>query len=233
MCRHIHRENALSENTEEVEFLIKATIRSIEICKELGIKNTVAHCGFAANIDKDEFFKRNSRFYEKLFPAMEACNVNVLVENSMITQFYYLNSGKDMCEFLKYVGHPQLHACWDTGHGNILGTQYEHISELGDDLYAIHYNDNHGNLDEHILPFMGILNHDEVINALIDINYKGYFTLECSSSLLQNDNWLFKRKQYIKSERLINPQLFMQRRIEALLYDTAEYILSAYDIFEK
>ena len=86
---------------------------------------------------------------------------------------------------------------------------------------------------EHLIPFFGTLNHDEVINALFDVNFKGYFTLEASSSLIKNNYWLGGRRKYKPDTRLAEPQLFMQRKLEALLYDTAEYILSSYDIFEK
>ena len=59
-----------------------------------------------------------------------------------------------------------LHACWDTGHANCEGSQYDDIITLGKELFAIHYNDNHGAKDEHLIPFLGTLNHDEIINAL-------------------------------------------------------------------
>ena len=36
-----------------------------------------------------------------------------------------------MVEFLNYVGHPLLHACWDTGHANCEGSQYDDIVTLG------------------------------------------------------------------------------------------------------
>ena len=44
---------------------------------------------------------------------------------------------------------------------------------LGRELYAIHYNDNHGAKDDHVAPFLGRLNHDEVMHALIDVDFEG------------------------------------------------------------
>jgi len=233
---HSQGGNPLSDDEAHVDFLVDATVRSIEICNELGIKNTVVHSGFAKGISKEESFERNLKFYKRLFPVMETCGVNVLIENSTksnMGDMYFTNSGKDMREFLEYANHPLLHACWDTGHANCEGSQYGDIITLGEELYAIHYNDNHGAKDEHLIPFFGTLNHDEVINALFDVNFKGYFTLEASSSLIKNNYWLGGRRKYKPDTRLAEPQLFMQRKLEALLYDTAEYILSSYDIFEK
>ena len=70
----------------------------------LGIKNTVAHNGFAEGLSKEEWFVKNKAFYEKLFSTMERCGVNVLCENSTAANMkdkYFINTGKDMREFIK------------------------------------------------------------------------------------------------------------------------------------
>ncbi len=233
---HSQGGNPLSEDPAHLDFLIKATVRSIEICQQLGIKNTVVHSGHAEGISKDEWFEKNKRFCEKLFPAMERCGVNMLCENSTASNMgsrYFINSGKDMREFIEFVDHPLFHGCWDTGHANCEGSQYDDIMALGDELYAIHYNDNHGMKDDHIAPFLGRLNHDEVISALIDVNFKGYFTLECTSSLIKYDQWTGNRRRFEKESKLREPQLFMQRHIEAMMYETSRWMLEAYGIFEE
>ena len=168
-------------------------------------------------------------------PTAEKCGVNILCENSTkanMGDMYFLITGKDTREFVDYVGHPRLHVCWDTGHANCEGNQYEDILALGDQLYAIHYNDNRGTMDEHVAMYVGTLNHDEVINALIDVGFKGYFTLECDSTLRKSNYWLGQRRPYEKDRRLAEPQLFMQRKIEELMYETAEYILKSYNLNE-
>ncbi|MBR2354724.1 MAG: sugar phosphate isomerase/epimerase [Clostridia bacterium] len=235
---HSQGGNPLSEDPARVDFLLKATLRSIEICQILGIKNTVVHNGFVKGISKEEWFERNKDFYEKLFPTMERCGVNVLCENSTKANMgdrYFINSGRDMREFIRYVDHPQIHGCWDTGHANCEGSQYDEIMAVGDELYAIHYNDNRGSKDDHVAPFIGTLNHDEIMHALIDVGFRGYFTLECDSSLTSYDHWLGKRRRFEKEgidARLSEPQLFMQRHIEAMMYDTAKWILESYNLFE-
>ena len=231
--------NPLSSDPEHVDFLLKATVRSIEICGMLGIKNTVVHNGFAKEMSKEEWFVKNKEFYQKLFPAMESCGVNVLCENSTksnMKEMYFLNNGKDMREFIEYVDHPMIHGCWDTGHANCEGSQYDEIMAVGDELYAIHYNDNKGARDEHLAPFLGTLNHDEIINALIDVNFNGYFTLESGSSLVGFNGWPHKRRRFENYDgelRLSHPQLFMQRHMEAMVYDTAKWMLESYGMFEE
>lgn len=228
--------NPLSDNEEEVEYLVATTIRSIEICGMLGIKNTVSHSGTKEGLSKAEWFAENKRFVERLLPAAERCAVNLLCENSTWKNTgtrYFVNNGKDMREFIEYVNHPMFHGCWDTGHGNCEGNQYDDIVALGEELYALHYNDNRGTMDEHVAPFLGTMNHDEVLHALIDIDYKGYFTLECDSSLRGYDHWLGVRRRFEGDSRLRMPQLFMQRHIEAMLYDTAKWLLETYGLLES
>jgi len=236
---HSQGGNPLSDDAEKVDFLLKATVRSIEICEMLGIKNTVVHSGHAKGITKEEWFEKNKEFYQKLFPVAEKCGVNILCENSTASNMgerYFINSGKDMHEFIEYVDHPLFHGCWDTGHANCEGNQYDEIMAVGKELYAIHYNDNRGAKDDHVAPFMGTLNHDEVINALIDADFRGYFTLECDSSLTRYDHWLGKRKRFPNNKKkllLSEPQLFMQRHVEAMMYDTAKWMLESYGSFEE
>ena len=236
---HSQGGNPLSNDPEHVDFLLKATLRSIEICGMLGIKNTVVHNGFAEVLSKEEWFVVNKEFYKKLFLTMERCGVNVLCENSTaanMRDMYFINTGKDMREFIKYVDHPMIHGCWDTGHANCEGNQHDEIMAVGDELYAIHYNDNHGGKDDHVAPFLGTLNHDEVINALIDVGFKGYFTLECGSSLNKYDEWTEKRRRFDSEKReprLREPQLFMQRHLEAMAYETSKWMLESYGLFEE
>jgi len=219
---------------ERYELLMKTTLRSIEVCGELGIPNIVVHAGCRENLGKRGFFEENGEFYRKLFPVAEKYNVNILVENSSkanvaCSTAYYTNTGADMRELIEYVDHPLFHACWDTGHGNMDGTQYENIMALGKELYALHINDNQERTDAHVMPYMGTLNMDEVMCALKDSEYKGYFTLESCSVFT---NVLSKKRIFERETRLKYPQLFMQKSAEKLMYDTCKYILQEYDCFE-
>ena len=233
---HSQGGNVLGPDREKADFILRSTIRSIEICGELGIPNTVVHPGSGQGFTKEEWFEKNKGFYQQLFPAMEKTGVNVLIENNTKANTkdkYWANSAADMVEFLRYVDHPLLHACWDTGHANCEGAQYNEIQTLGKELYAIHYNDNHGLKDDHVAPVLGRLNHDEVMSALVDVGFKGPFTLECDSSLIKYNCWVGKRRRFGDGERelrLSEPQLFMQRHIEAMMYETAKWMLSSYGI---
>lgn len=222
--------NPLDKNSERVDLLVKLTNRSIELCEYLGIKNTVVHNGEDPSLSKEEWEKINKEFYLKLLPTAEKCGVNILCENSAKCNIggHFVNTAKDILDFIKFVNHKNVHACWDIGHGNAEGVdQYEQITMLGKELYAIHYHDNFGRWDEHHVPFVGIVNHDEIISALIDAEYKGYFTFESCLMFFR------ARRKFDKYENKLVPQLFMQQKIEELIYQTGKYMLSTYNVFEE
>lgn len=218
------------------ELGVQCTIRSIEVCGLLGIPNTVIHTGWADGLGKEEYFRENMRFLRRLFPAMEKNRVTVCIENSTranMGEKYFFFSGQDMVEFLQYADHPLLAACWDTGHANIEGHQYEDLVALGKRLRALHINDNRGQCDEHIVPFMGTMNLGEVMNALIEIDYDGPFTFECDSSFPAADNWLGRRRSWSQDKRLSDPPLFLQMYMERAMYELGEYVLKEYGCFEE
>jgi sugar phosphate isomerase/epimerase len=213
-----------------------ATVRSIEVCGALGIPNIVVHAGTYSKMDKAEFFDKNRAFFRRLIPVMEKTGVNVLCENSTKANTgtgYFTNSGADMKEFVEFLDHPLFHACWDTGHANVEGNQYEEILALGSDLYALHINDNRGSQDEHLLPFLGTMNLDEILHALIDGNYKGYFTFEAASNLRPKECWLGNRREFAKDDRLAEAPLFLQQHLEKAMYELGVYILKKYDVYEE
>jgi sugar phosphate isomerase/epimerase len=220
---------------EAFEEAVRRTVRAIEVCGQLGIPNIVVHPGWDKNATKEEWFEKNREFFTQLFPVMEANQVNVLHENttSVNMSWYFPKTGADMKEFAKFVNHPLFHACWDTGHANCEGNQYQEILDIGEELYALHINDNRGSQDEHIIPFMGTVNMDEIMHALLDMGYNGYFTFECGAALRSQKYWLGHRKSFEQDMRLANPPLCLQKEMEKFMYQTGKYILDTYEVFEE
>lgn len=225
-----------SEDGVRNDELFKRAVRSIEVCGALGISNIVVHASLSHGITKEEYFERNLKFYNSLIPVMEDSNVNVLIENDSSDELrtgYAITSGKDMLEFISYVNHPLFHGCWDTGHANTLGTQYEHLMALGKDLYALHVNDNCGSQDEHTMPYLGTLNLDDLINGLLDSGYNGYFTFESCRLLRPSRTWFGSRHTFSKDTRLLDPTLQMHTKMEELLYEIGVHALKSYNCFEE
>ena len=235
---HSPNYNPMDPRTDHERGML-TTRRAIEACAMLGIPNIVVHPGCAADCrypqGREEYFRVNKAFYESLFPVMEKTGVNVLIENSAHVNMggnYFFYDGEDMKNFLAFAGHPLLHACWDTGHANIEGHQREDILALGDDLRAVHINDNRGERDEHVLPFVGAASFDEVLCALIEIGFSGPFTLECNNTLVLPHGWPFGRGEYAESKKLLTPPVFAYDALEKLLFDLGKYMLTSYGVYD-
>ena len=215
------------ENWEEK---LKETIRSIEICGELGIPMTVIHAGVKRNTGREQTLELNKQFYNLLIPVMEKTGVNVLVENVGILDNngrHYLNSAERLLEFVEYFNHPLLHACWDVGHANRFGKQLEQIKLLGKHLYAIHYNDNDKQSDSHAHPFLLSLDNDDVMRGLIEARFSGPFTFECTNTIK------CKLHDFDALNNRPNHSIDVMRAYEKALYQTGKYLLSSYGVFEE
>ncbi len=212
---------------EEQRQFIEDTKKCIIACKELGIDRIVVHTGYRKGLSKEETFIENKKFFDELLGVAEACGVNVLAENfnrMCVDGLYWIDNAKDLAEFIKYVNHPLLHACWDAGHGNMLPTpQREALKILGDEVYALHVQDNMGDDDTHHAPLLGTMDVDSLMQGLKEIGYKGYFTFEGK---------IFAGMYQRKQEKLF-PTLSLNREAEKLLYQIGKFILSAYGEYEE
>lgn len=213
---------------------IEATIRSIEACGILGIKNMVIHSGFFKEIkypdDRELYFKANEPFFRALIPAMEKNDVNILFENTTIKhcpgKCFFPITGKDLNDFISFMNHPLFGAAWDIGHANLDGIDhYKEILEMGDNLKAIHVHDNNGMRDEHTSPFLGTSDYDSLMKGLVDSGYSGYFTLESDG--------FFKFNRGYTEGKLARIDKELKRESISLLYKISKYILCAYDVYEE
>lgn len=223
-----HDENDVSYH----EAGMLATIRSIEACGRLGIPNIVVHTAYGPRCqypeDAEKYFRENMPFLEALYPAMEKWNVRVCIENSAegnMGKNYFFMTAEDMNAFLDFAGHPLMGACWDTGHGNMRGTDpYHELVTLGSRLHAVHFQDNGGMADEHTAPFFGTLSVDAVMRGLLDAGYRGPLTFE-------SDNFLRYRKNRGDGP-LQYPPLRVKRASLVLLHEIGAAALEAYGIPE-
>jgi len=222
---------------EKYDRYIKLIKRSINVCPILGIPTIVVHAGHDGEIPLDEFFRRNKEFYSLFFENMEKTGVYVLTENTYMAKMTYFFYGREIKAFLDYVGHPLLAACWDTGHANIFTNQYHNITDLGSYLKAVHVQDNFGMKDDHISPFQGTMNMDELLCALTDNGFEGPFTFEAPQIIRRMDAWPVYRKNYEPTKgrepKLASPSKEIKIEAEKLLYHIGKYCLESYDCFEN
>ena len=229
---------------EHYRVALRAMRRSLEVCHALGIERTVVHAGENRLLTNYEFMKENKRFYTDLFDLCEKYNITVMTENMESFFSYPLSTGREIREFVEFVDHPLMGACWDTAHANInkkvkYEGQYKCILDIGDKLKGLHIADNFGDgPHHHTWPFAGIINWDAVMQGLIDVNYDGYFNFEASYTLMHSENVPFHRQPWKKSEdetvtTLLNPPIELKKKAIDLLYECGKYILETYNVFEE
>ena len=218
---------------EKRDALITATLHSIEACAMLGIPHTVIHAQGVKGGTHEDFIRENVEFFKMFADASEKYGVDILVENSADAwnPEYYLNTGKALKEFVEIAGIPRLHVCWDTGHGNVQGcNQYDDITVLGSELHALHIQDNFGDFDSHLMPMSGTTNFDKVIQALLEIDYKGNFTFEGSNTIRRSGSWPNYRRDVSESDKLKTVPLEIQQKQISVMYDVGRWMLEQYGI---
>ena len=240
-CLHNPCFNALRDHSDaEYSANIRAIRRSIEICHILGIDRIVVHACASDAFSPEEFYRYNTMFYNDILDLAERHSITVMTENWDNSASHF-SSAKEMRDFIDHIGHPFLAACWDTAHGNIAPTarkigQYENLVTLGDKLKGLHISDNFGDCHHHSWPFAGIINFDSIMQALIDVNYDGYFTFEASYTLLHHKNIPYNRKAWEHNgetvTKLLDPSAELKKKAVELLYETGKYILETYNCFE-
>lgn len=209
------------------------TIRCVQACGAWGIPNLVVHSGYTRGLTKEQIFAENSKFFMPVLAEAEKYGVNILVENFNRMQFediYWIDNAADLKALIDYIDHPLFHAVWDMGHGNLQPMpQHEELALLGGHVRALHVQDNLGDWDAHLQPFLGTLNLDSVMYGLEQIGYQGYFTFEVGGVFASPAG----RRPFEKDKRLAKPPLALKCAAERYLYELGKCVLEAYNCFEE
>ena len=158
--------------------------------------------------------------------------MDILAENFEDGNYgYHFRSGREMRQFFELAGIPRLHACWDTGHANVKGRdQYADILELGSHLRALHVQDNWGTADSHVMPMVGTTNFDQVLRGLIAVGYKGSFCFEACDTFRFGNDFKHHRRAVLPKDRLTDPTIFLQQKMEGVLYEVGKWMLESYGL---
>lgn len=216
--------------------------QSIKLCSYLDIKALVVHLMHVKDCDEKTFYEVNYNYFSQFLPLLDEYNVDLCFENlgTNIEKDMYCATADQLLTMISYFDSEHIHACWDTGHGNLTRqNQYDSIKKLGDHLKAIHVHDNLYPIsypdglftpDMHNFPLFGNINFDAVINALLEIHYKGNFSIETDTpnrrghvDFIQNG-----------SETLnLKPIPFRIRKMaDEMLFEIGKYMLETYSLWE-
>lgn len=161
--------------------------RAIECTAEAGGNICIIHP------DNNKNALENAEMYFELLDFAKGCGVKIATEN-----MWNWDSEKDQAApaacsdpasfnaHLDAVNDEFFVACLDIGHAEMRGlntTAVDMIKALGPRLQALHIHDNDMWHDSHQIPMSMKIDFAPIVKALKEINYSGYFTLECDRYL--------------------------------------------------
>ena len=124
--------------------------RAIEVAEHLPFRYLVLHLGVPE--EEYDLAKFDAAFtsLEHLHLFAKARGVQILLENIPSE----LSTPERMMNFFHYT-RLDLKVCFDTGHAHLTGGVGAAFRTLRERIVAVHLHDNHGEKDEHLLPFEG------------------------------------------------------------------------------
>ena len=158
---------------------------SIEACALLGCKNWVIHniMPFGHEDLKQnkgaETWEMNLEFFTELAKTAHEFGVTICIENMPMPNFS-LATPSDTVRFIKAMNDDCFKMCLDVGHTAVIPgvDPVRSIYEIKDVLRTVHIHDNLGKMDQHFIPYFGVVDWEGVGKALRDIDFKGVFSLE-------------------------------------------------------
>lgn len=173
------------------QYLMQVLEKTIAGCAYIGCPRLIIHPffnGYSESMDAKKEWDLNIDRYTRLIPAAKKHGVMICLEN-MFGSYrgkIYTACCSDFDVACRYIdtlngiaGETVFGFCLDLGHALLLGKDIKHIMvQLGSRIQAFHIHDNDGIADQHIAPYMGILDWERFIEGLQAIGYHGALSFE-------------------------------------------------------
>lgn len=158
---------------------------AIDAMALLGIRYAVVHPNTwterAIQFDHQARYDAVMRHLSPFVEHAGRVGLGILVENmrevhQSCAVHRYCGTPEELCRLADALG---AGVCWDTGHGHINGLrQSEALQYVGSRLKLVHLNDNYGEDDIHLAPFMGTIDWADVMRGLRAVKYDGPLNFE-------------------------------------------------------
>jgi sugar phosphate isomerase/epimerase len=220
-------------------FYFRKTPLSIDLAGKIGIPSITLHAGIETKpMTAEEYMEKTVEIFRALIPYAEKYGTKLLIENTgWKVDGIHMSTADKLNELLDRLDHPLFGVCWDTGHANLCNlNQYDELVKLGSRLQGLHVHDNYGGertpgCDLHQYPFCGNVNFDAVIQALLDINYKGTFNFEVDCPVHRSVMPFVK--DGVEQTKLKMMPASLRQESEKFLYEIGKQMLEAYGCFEE
>ena len=139
----------------------------VDDCEEFGIPTMVFHVSSKVPPPASETGLARIR---RIVDKAERKGVNIAFEN--LRRVEYLEY------ILSNVDSPRAGFCYDSGHHNCRSPEVDLLDLYGSRLMAVHFHDNDGSEDYHLLPFDGTIDWPKTMKEIKRAGYKGAIALE-------------------------------------------------------
>ena len=171
-----------------VKKIYKAQKRAIIATSLLGAEIMVIHPDTFKSVDE------NVRIIKPIAKFAQKYNVKIAVENAFNwsgTHAIYCagSTPESLLELINKINEPNVGACLDIGHAEVLGEiggAINFIKVLKNKIIATHLHDNDRINDKHQIPFGGSMDIKGICEAFKKENYQGFLTLEAINYLKTN-----------------------------------------------
>lgn len=187
---HAHFYNFLAPDVPDRAFRDEMIRRSILASGMLGVPWMTMHAGTDAQSNGFSAKRSKEGNLRVLGPWVELAlrqGVGVCLENMFDptpTQRTYTASTDDLLDLVDSFADPRVAVCWDFGHAHLAGMdQCESLRQVGQRLKSTHFSDNHGQRDEHLLPFYGDIDWEPILQTLKEIGFDLDVTFEITPFL--------------------------------------------------
>lgn len=181
----------------------EVAVKSMQICEFLECSNIVVHGFKLAHVlgSEEMEWERTEKFLDALALMAKEMGITICVENLYHSIGKHLVEGP-CCDATKAIeridrfndkyGAEILGFCFDTGHANLVGLDFEKfIGTLGNRLKVLHVHDNDGVRDMHQIPFTFTRNRENLsatdwdgfLKGLRKIRYEGVISFETAPVL--------------------------------------------------
>lgn len=180
--------NFCDDTYAEKEWHDRMIFRALDCAAALHIPWVVFHAGtdFQAVNSFKSSRKKNREYFLPLIEYAEARGVGIAIENlwdlNIAPKKRYTASAEELVELVDSFDSPTVGICFDVEHATVMRQPVRQtLHDIGSRLKATHISDVADIVTtetDHKLPFDGITNWPEVMQALAEIRYTGDFTYE-------------------------------------------------------
>jgi len=147
---------------------------ALEFAEKTPLPYAVVHMGSGEDLYTLRHLDAVYYSLETLIPFARDRGVRLVLENIPNP----LSSIEKMVRFLEESQLQQVGICFDSGHSNLQQDPAQEVESGGSRILTTHLHDNHGQKDEHLMPFHGSIAWPRLLEAFWKMNYQGALLLE-------------------------------------------------------